>query len=134
MGELCRNLSSSADRDRFILSFDAVGAIIKLSDYLNTTGERLSELRHEIPDFSILRAEIPCREGEKGRIIKSLSEEEHAELTEGVRITSENGSVLIIPHGSKPVCRIIAEGKKEEFSEEIAAEFGDKIKRILNKK
>lgn len=134
MGELCRNLSSSADRDRFILSFDAVGAIIKLSDYLNTTGERLSELRHEIPDFSILRAEIPCREGEKGRIIKSLSEEEHAELTEGVRITSENGSVLIIPHGSKPVCRIIAEGKKAEFSEEIAAEFGDKIKRILNKK
>lgn len=135
MGELCRNLSSSADRDRFILCFDAVGAVIKLSGYLDTNGVKLSALRREIPGFSILRKEIPCREGEKGRVIKALSaEEKHAELTEGVRITGKNGTVLIMPHGSKPVCRIIAESGKAELSEELAEEFGDKIKAILSKK
>ena len=79
--------------------------------------------------------EVKCDWQHKGRVIREIIEENknrEIELFEGVRINNENGWVLILPDSERPVCNVYAEGASEEYARELAAEFTDKIKKIVS--
>ncbi len=131
---LMRGLSGS-DPDleaQFILHFDGVGAAIRILDFLHKADVSLSALVDEIPPFYVRRREVRCAQGDKGRIIRTLSETEPAaDKTDGIKIMEKNGWVLILPDGEKPACRITAYADREEYAAELMDLYDEKIREIL---
>lgn len=120
---------------QFILHFDGVGAVIRILDFLHREKTTLSALLDRIPPFCIRRQEVPCAPGDKGRIIRSLSESApDADKTDGVKITEKSGWVLILPDGERPVCRIVAHADREEYAAELTDLYSEKVREILEEK
>ncbi len=119
-------------RDEFLFACDAAGTTIKILDYLNSENLSLSTLTSEIPPFYIVRRDIPCKTGEKGKIIKEISKDLKNNSEVGVRIEENNARILIIPHATRPMCRIICESENEEYAEALTEIYEEKINEIKN--
>ncbi len=120
---------------QFILHFDGVGAVIRILDFLHRENTTLSALIDEIPPFYVRRREVQCTHGDKGRIMRTLSEgAPETEKTEGVKFREKHGWVLILPDGEKAACRIIAHADREEYAAELTDIYNEKIKEILENK
>lgn len=120
---------------QYILNFDGIWGIGNLIDFMTANSVKLYELVNELPHFHMEKNEVKCDWRNKGRVIREIIEENknrELELFEGVRINSENGWVLILPDSERPVCNIYTEGVSEEYARELAAEFTDKIERIIS--
>ncbi|MDD6308927.1 MAG: sugar phosphate nucleotidyltransferase [Clostridia bacterium] len=117
---------------QFVYYFDGVGAIVQLMDFLQKEKTTLSALVDEIPTFHIIRRVISCGAGDKGRIIRFLSEHaENTETTDGVKILEKGGWVLVLPDAEKPACRVIAHGDTEEYAAELIDLYDEKIQEII---
>ncbi len=135
MGALCGNSTTAEMRDQFVLHFDAVGAVIKIIDFLKKYSTTISQLTEEIPEFHIVKKEIDCSFGDKGRVIRRIIETGDSgkmKTLDGVKIDEEKGYVLIIPDISRPVCRVIVEAENEEYASELTEIYSDKIKKIID--
>lgn len=134
MGELSGPDMLPELREQFVMHFDAVGAVIRIMDFLKASKQRLSDLADEIPEFHIVKREVACSFGDKGRVIKRLiesGESDKIKTIDGVQIREDGGYVLIIPDMTKPVCRMIIESAREEYADELAESYKSKIKEIL---
>lgn len=117
---------------QFILHFDAVGAVITLADFLYTNKQTLSGIVDEIPAFTILRREVDCAFGDKGRVIRMLTEKaENKDLTDGIKIFEKGGWVLILPDAKRPVVRMIAHSDREEYAAELTDIYDAKVREML---
>lgn len=122
----------------FLLYFDGVAMLAKLLERIALDHSTLSEFVNEIPKFYMKEKEIPCPWNKKGTVMRSLIEEESKgkgkiELLEGIRISSDKGWALILPDPEDPVCRIYSEGVNEEYAEELAVFYENKIQAIQDK-
>lgn len=120
----------------FPLYFDGTAALIKLIELLAREKVSLSKLTQNIPKFYMCEKEIKCPWTAKGRVMRSLIEEEgkgskEIELFEGIRINHDNGWALILPDSDEPICRVYSEGFSEEYAEELATIYEKKIQEIL---
>ena len=135
MGCLCRENTPPEMQEQFVLNFDAVGALIKIIDFLNTYKMKLSDLYKEIPKFYMAKREVECSFEDKGRVMRHLvSEQKAADTTDGVKINTPDGWALILPDSSRPVFKIVSESAKEEYADEICALYNDRICEILKEK
>ena len=134
MGKLCGEGECPELKEQFIFNFDAVGAFIKILDYLNTEKILLSTLLNEIPMFFVVHKNIECKFSDKGNVIKKIlnDTEDEAQTIDGVKIIKENGSVLVLPDMTKPICKIICESGKEEYANELSEIYSEAIKRITS--
>ena len=119
----------------FLLYFDGVAMLAKLLERMALDHSVLSELIKEIPEFYMKEKEIPCPWNKKGTVMRSLIEDESqgdgkVELFEGIRISSDKGWALILPDSEDPVCRVYSEGIDEEYAEELAVFYENKIQAI----
>lgn len=129
MNELVKNRAD----EQFMMNFDAVGALIKIMDYLKTTGKTLSNVVDSIGEFYIRRQEAPCPPEAKGRVIRSIMEDASGhtiDTTDGVKVFTDKGWVLVLPDAKRPVCNIIAEGYNEEFAAELANIYVKKVDKL----
>lgn len=120
---------------QYILNFDAIWGAGSLIDFMVGNSVTLYDLVNELPHFHIEKKEVKCDWRYKGRVIREIIDEnknKEIELFEGVKINGENGWVLILPDGEKPICNIYAEGVSEEYAKELAAIFTDKINNIIS--
>ncbi|MBQ7717907.1 MAG: NTP transferase domain-containing protein [Clostridia bacterium] len=134
MGELCGQNTLPELRDQFVLHFDAVGAIVKLMEFLKNHSLKLSQLLEEIPEFYIIRREVKCSARDKGRVIKSFAETRSDDLNtvDGVQFKDGRSLVLIMPDMKRPVCKMIIESSKEEYAQEAAEIYREKINGIID--
>lgn len=119
---------------QYILNFDGIWGVGSLLDFIAANSTTLYDLVNELPHFHMEKNEVQCDWQHKGRVIRELIEENRnreLELFEGVKINNENGWVLILPDSERPVCSIYAEGTSEEYAKELAAEFSERIRRIV---
>lgn len=121
--EIMEKLSGGEDylSDQFTLRFDAVGAVIKILDFISSFDTNLTELLSLLPSISMTGTEIalPPEEIENAlKRIKKLAGAEK-ESVEGVKITFDKGWVVVIPDAYKNVCRVVSEGRTEEFAREL---------------
>ena len=128
-------MTASLGTGLFLLYFDGIALLGKLLERLAAENVTLSKLRDEIPSFHMKEREIPCPWSKKGTVMRSLIEEERmrngeVELFEGVRITGEKGWTLILPDSDEPLCRVYTEGFNEEYAEELASFYEQKIQAI----
>lgn len=120
---------------QFVLYFDGAGALCRILDFLQKEKTTLSALLAEIPSFYMHRRQIPCKKGDRGRVIRILSHlVPEADTTDGVKIQEKDGWVLILPDGTAPACRIIAHADREEYAAELTDLYDAKIRELLKKK
>lgn len=119
--------------DFFNMNFDSITGLVKVLDYMATNKVSLSKLVDMIPDFHILKKEVKCPWPAKGKVIRSIIEENengNIETTEGVKILRDKGWVLVLPDTERPVCKVISEGFSQEYANELTDIYVEKVKTI----
>lgn len=117
----------------FTMNFDAVAGLVKIIDFMAQNDQKLSEIVDMIPDFYILKKEVKCPWSAKGKVIRSIIEENESsriETTEGVKVFDDRGWVLVLPDAEKPICKVISEGYSQEFASELTDIYVNKVKAI----
>ncbi len=108
-----------------IIMRDGVFAAARLCAWLKTHGEKLSELRRRMPQFSTITREVTLK-GARGSVMRLMSPGKPGPATEtapGLRLNTERGCVYISPLRERSALRIHAESFSEETAEELCVEF-----------
>ena len=120
--------------EQFIMNFDAIGALMKVLDFLRSGKTSLAELESVIGELHIEKREIACPPTAKGAVIRHIMQEVSGagkvDTTDGVKIFIDNGWVLVLPDAVRPVCRVIAESDDVEFAAELADFYVEKVDRL----
>jgi phosphomannomutase/phosphoglucomutase len=105
---------------------------------LNTmaeTGETLSKLVAEQPQYFIEKGKIDCPDEKKEILLQKLYEQvkgENISTIDGVKIWfSDNSAILIRPSGTEPVFRLYAEAKNQEKALKLVDDYSSRLKKIL---
>jgi len=123
---------------QFRMIYDAVYAVVKICSFLSENNIKLWQLADEAPKIYIAEREVQCDFGKKGKVIRSMATfaqngkyGDKYEFSEGVKIYSDKGWVLIIPHSQKPVCKVVSEGQNAEFANELCDFYSDEVTKII---
>ena len=108
--------------NQFIYRFDAVGAIILLLDFLYTHNETLSSLISEIPPSNIVTTALSCSIKEQSEIMQRLYAvyPQQEGTSDALKISFDNGWVLIVPKKNESVINVISHGYSMEYASELA--------------
>jgi phosphoglucosamine mutase len=125
----------------FCMCPDGILSSLKLVELVKEKGP-LSKLLKEIPSFPTLREKINCKESQKKEIMNKTEEEfpsifkekVEANLIDGVRLSLENGSwVLIRPSGTESYIRITLGGKTDSEAQNLMTKCKEFMIKSLNK-
>jgi len=99
------------------------------------TGEKLSKLVAEQPQYFIEKGKIDCPDEKKEILLQKLYEQvksENISTIDGVKIWfSDNSAILIRPSGTEPVFRLYAEAKNQEKALKLVDDYSSRLKKIL---
>ena len=102
----------------------ATAAMLEL---LAKKGRNLSELIAEVPSYHLIKTKVRCENNRE--VMEKLKDaiKGKVDYTDGIKVYTERGWVLIRPSGTEPIIRIYAEAKKREDAEKLA----DKYKKLV---
>lgn len=121
---------------QLLLQFDALGALLKILDFLTQHGQTLSRLVSDLPSYHLEVQSTPCPWEAKGQVMRRLIEEhrgQRVELLDGIKIHREQGWALILPDADEPVYRVYSESVSQEAAQELASFYVDKIRQLVHK-
>jgi phosphomannomutase/phosphoglucomutase len=99
------------------------------------TGENLSKLVADQPQYFIEKGKIECPEDKKQKLLeKLLAQLKGANINtlDGVKIWFEDKSAILLrPSGTEPAFRMYAEAKTQQRAKKLVEEFTSKLERIL---
>jgi len=102
------------------------------------TGQKLSELVSEQPQYYIEKGKIECPDDKKEVLLQNLYEQvknENISTIDGVKIWfNDNSAILIRPSGTEPVFRLYAEAKDQEKALKLVEDYSLRLKKILESK
>jgi mannose-1-phosphate guanylyltransferase/phosphomannomutase len=90
----------------------------------------LTEILNQIPQFYIVREEVPCPWSEKGRIMRmmmNVSKDKSVELVDGIKIFNDDGWVLILPDLDEPTFKIIAQSQSFQHAKTMISNYSKMI-------
>lgn len=109
-------------------TIDAVALCLKVLEAAKIRQSSLSDLYEALPHLSYSSREVRVDESKKAERIEALGREgERGRNGEGIRLTYEKGSVVVVPMNSGGF-RIFAEAVSTEAAEEMFAETEKKLK------
>lgn len=116
---------------------DAVAVSLYAAYALSVSGKRLSDFVDSIPPFTRTYVNFELEsDSKKFSIMDGLEKRlanEKASRIDGLKITREDGWVLIRPSNTSPVLRLTVEVSEEGKSEALIKEFSDMIKEEMGK-
>jgi len=130
---LLRSEHPQEELDPFALYFDPLYGLIKIIEFIAENQSGLENLISSIPTYYLSKKTVECPWETKGKVMRSLIEEqpdEELELVEGVRIKHQGGWALVLPDADEPLCRIYGEGYSEEYADSLTEIYLDKIKEL----
>ena len=99
------------------------------------TGQSLSKLVAEQPQYFIEKGKIECPDDKKEVLLQKLFEQvkgENVSTIDGVKIWFNDNSVILIrPSGTEPVFRLYAEAKNQEKALKLVEDYSLRLKKIL---
>ena len=106
-----------------------------LLNIMAETGQPLSKLVAEQPQYFIEKGKIECPDDKKEVLLQKLYEQtkgENVSTIDGVKIWfSDNSAILIRPSGTEPVFRLYAEAKNQEKALKLVEDYSSRLKKIL---
>ncbi|MCD6542279.1 MAG: phosphoglucosamine mutase [Thermoplasmata archaeon] len=115
---------------------DSAMTIAKVLEILSKEGKRLSEIIQELPRYELVKLKTACPNEKKEEVlekIKDIAKNENArkiDETDGVKIYTDDGWVLVRPSGTEPIFRIFAESKERKRAEELASRYKSYVERF----
>jgi phosphomannomutase/phosphoglucomutase len=141
MKEIGANLGGEENGGIFYGPHQAVrdGAMttVLLLNIMAETGQSLTQLVAEQPQYFIEKAKIECPDNKKDLLqqkIFELVKNENVSTIDGVKIWfSDSSAILIRPSGTEPVFRLYAEAKNQETALKLVEDYTSKLEKILEK-
>jgi mannose-1-phosphate guanylyltransferase/phosphomannomutase len=115
----------------FQLGVDAMFVTVKILELLTRTGQKLSQVTGDWDRLEMAEKEVACAWGKKGQVMRALMD--HSEraariIVDGVRVSEDDGWVLIRPDRKKASFYILAESYSEDTAKELVKEYTKNIK------
>lgn len=133
-GEFMYELLKSEEYDQLRLHTDALFLVVGLLEAMAEQGRGLKDIMRGVPLFYYDRRDIPVTWAAKGKVIRRISEEyldsDAISMVQGVRVRHKEGTSLVLPDESYPICRIYSEAFSQEIAESLADFYEEKIKSI----
>jgi mannose-1-phosphate guanylyltransferase/phosphomannomutase len=118
----------------FLPAYDAVASLCKLLELLAPVRRPLSELVADLPRSTLVHRQLPCPWALKGVVMRVLTErlrDQELDLLDGIKVFEERGWAQILPDPDEPLVHIYAEGRTEEDSKALEAEFRAMVEEIM---
>jgi phosphomannomutase len=120
----------------FFLFDDALVVPLKIAQILDGTKNTIGELADEIPTYPTKKVEIPCPDAIKFQVVNQLKQDlskEYPEINalDGVRVTLDQGWVLVRPSNTSPLIRLTVEGDTTQVVERYAQAFTKQTKALV---
>lgn len=129
----------AGDGGRFIFpgfhhGFDGLFTAAMLAHLLSRQDRPLNELVNSLPVVHTLHEQLPCLSSQKGRVMRVMSETSQGEpldLTDGIKIFTGGGWVLILPDPSESVIHLYADAPKADEARALIDQYRGRIQEIL---
>jgi phosphomannomutase / phosphoglucomutase len=99
------------------------------------TGEKLSQLVAEQPQYFLEKGKIECPEDKKQKLLEKLLTQlksANVNTLDGAKIWFEDKSAILLrPSGTEPAFRMYAEAKTQERATKLIKDYTAKLERIL---
>jgi len=99
------------------------------------TGEKISKLISEQPQYFIEKGKVACPEDKKEKVLERIARQVeglNVSTIDGVKIWFEDKSAILVrPSGTEPVYRLYAEAKSQTRALKLVEEYSNKLVRIL---
>jgi phosphomannomutase len=123
----------------YFLFDDALVVPLKMAEVLQNSKRSLGELVEELPLYPTVREEINCPDEIKFDVILTLKDElvkefENTNVLDGIRVTLDDGWVLIRQSNTSPIIRLTAEADTKDSLGRITTEFLQRLQRIIDDK
>ena len=115
----------------FQLGVDAMFVTVKILELLANSGKKLSQVTGDWDRLYMAEKEVACAWGKRGQVMRSLMA--HSDLAariivDGVRLSDNDGWVLVRPDRKKASFYILAESYSEDTAKELVKEYTKNIK------
>ncbi len=107
--------------DQFIYAFDAVGALIKLCDFMKSENASLSELIARLPETHMVHTDVSC--AQKSKALEQMLERHSdaaPDASDGLKLSFDRGWVLLMPSENGNYLNLTSQGFSEEYARELA--------------
>src|SRR5437899_10517115 len=106
----------------------------KLLELLAPGRRPLSELVADLPAPTLVHRQLHCPFALKGLVMRVLTErlkDQKLDLTDGIKVFEDRGWAQILPDPDEPLLHLYAEGRTEERSAALEAEFRTLVEEIM---
>ncbi len=104
-------------------------------DIMARTGEKLSKLLGDLPQYFIEKGKVECPETLKEAVLKKLTAQVKGlkiSTIDGVKIWFEDKSTILVrPSGTEPIYRLYAEAKSEKKALKLVREYTLKLEKLI---
>ncbi|GAB4330793.1 MAG: phosphoglucosamine mutase [Calditrichia bacterium] len=117
------------------LGRDAPVAAALILQYLAESGETITALKHQLPQYYILKDKESIKDLNADVVIEHFAEKYRAEqldFTDGLRIDRSDSWIHLRKSNTEPIVRIIVEARTPEISWRILQEVKEEIQKIQN--
>jgi len=123
-GDICGEENGGMIFPDWLLCRDGTMTAVQFIEALDETGIKTSELNLTLPVYSQIKRRVNCPNELKQKVLKNLVKrfsKHELDRTDGLRVTFEDGWLLLRPSGTEPVFRCFAEATTAERAKELAA-------------
>ncbi|MEM4258690.1 MAG: phosphoglucosamine mutase [Candidatus Thermoplasmatota archaeon] len=118
---------------------DACMSIASLLELLSQEKKPLSALIAQLPEYEMYKTKIPCPNLLKECVVQKLASHiqdmpdiVNVDQTDGIKIYTQQGWILLRPSGTEPIFRIYAEAHQKDIAEKIAETYKKLVQEIIN--
>ncbi len=110
--------------------FDGLFSAAKIMELCARSGFSLDQAFAKLPCHTYHHLQLPCPRESKGGLMRRMSEEavdRKASFTDGVRIDTDHGWVLVLPDQHRPIAHIYVESVKQSDADALRDLYQGKI-------
>jgi len=118
----------------FLPAYDAIASLCKLLELLAPEPGPLSGLVAGLPASTLVHRQLSCPWALKGVVMRVMTErlrDRKLDLMDGIKVFEERGWAQILPDPDQPIVHIYAEGRTDEDSKALEAEFRAMVEEIM---